>query len=449
MNRPAKWIVANVRRVAIGAAAIVGFTALLAPAFGQPPRNPSRVSRLTLEDKIRLLLPRPPAVMRERGPQLPVTPAQLLPPSVDWRNMSGRNYVTPPKDQVGGTCVAFANTAAVESLVLRKGPLQCTTIDLSDRALSECNSGYPADVTTFLTTVGLPVDSCYPYAAPYAGCATACSGWQSKTYKVSSVYHYTSPTLAEFKSLLAQGPVVTGMNVLEGFFGYQAGVYTRPALTISSVTVQTCVAAARQAGYKYAGLQDGRQCFAGNTLGYAKKPETDCNKKCTGNDQQICGGSWRNSVYLTSTSSYQGCYEDRGDRALPVQIDAPQGFHEVQVVGYDDCAQYFIAKNSWGTDWGEGGFFRIAYREFEADPIGFGTLTDAFVGVTGPKCAANNLCDGREDCGSNQLCVGGKCVTQPPPTPQCTRASDCRCTCRPPAVCHAECQRGVCRCLAD
>lgn len=37
------------------------------------------------------------------------------------------------------------------------------------------------------------------------------------------------------------------------------------------------------------------------------------------------------------------------------------GGHCVSVVGYDDTGGFWIAKNSWGTGWGESGFFCIAY----------------------------------------------------------------------------------------
>ncbi|MCZ8043247.1 MAG: C1 family peptidase [Beijerinckiaceae bacterium] len=42
------------------------------------------------------------------------------------------------------------------------------------------------------------------------------------------------------------------------------------------------------------------------------------------------------------------------------------GYHQVCVVGYDDQSQCWIAKNSWGN-WGESGFFRIAYGECGLD----------------------------------------------------------------------------------
>ncbi|WP_027941243.1 C1 family peptidase [Amycolatopsis taiwanensis] len=39
------------------------------------------------------------------------------------------------------------------------------------------------------------------------------------------------------------------------------------------------------------------------------------------------------------------------------------GGHAVALIGWDDDQGCWIAKNSWGTNWGERGFFRIAYGE--------------------------------------------------------------------------------------
>jgi C1A family cysteine protease len=43
------------------------------------------------------------------------------------------------------------------------------------------------------------------------------------------------------------------------------------------------------------------------------------------------------------------------------------GGHCVSVVGYNDTGQYWICKNSWGTGFGENGFFRIAYVQCGID----------------------------------------------------------------------------------
>lgn len=54
--------------------------------------------------------------------------------------------------------------------------------------------------------------------------------------------------------------------------------------------------------------------------------------------------SYRSGVYSYVTGSYVGA-------------------HAVLVVGYDDVQQAFIVKNSWGSGWGESGYFMIAYSE--------------------------------------------------------------------------------------
>jgi C1A family cysteine protease len=56
-----------------------------------------------------------------------------------------------------------------------------------------------------------------------------------------------------------------------------------------------------------------------------------------------------------------------------------QGGHAILIVGYDDAAQCFIVKNSWGTGWGEAGFFRIAYSELN-NVVSFGHYSIAYEG---------------------------------------------------------------------
>lgn len=46
---------------------------------------------------------------------------------------------------------------------------------------------------------------------------------------------------------------------------------------------------------------------------------------------------------------------------------AQRALHAVCVVGYDDDAGHWIVKNSWGEDWGEDGYVRIAYGECGLD----------------------------------------------------------------------------------
>lgn len=71
-------------------------------------------------------------------------------------------------------------------------------------------------------------------------------------------------------------------------------------LTLAQVTVETCTTAAKQAGYKYAGLQYGTQCFVGATIGFYKDSETACNYSCNANYTEWCGGAWHNSIWQVS-----------------------------------------------------------------------------------------------------------------------------------------------------
>ncbi len=51
------------------------------------------------------------------------------------------------------------------------------------------------------------------------------------------------------------------------------------------------------------------------------------------------------------------CWHDGGDGYYYLNM------HSVDIIGYDDSSQYWIAKNSWGTGWGDNGFIKIAYSQ--------------------------------------------------------------------------------------
>lgn len=53
------------------------------------------------------------------------------------------------------------------------------------------------------------------------------------------------------------------------------------------------------------------------------------------------------------------------------------GGHAVFLVGYNDQEQYFIVKNSWGENWGEKGYFKIAYSELNSK-VSFGMSSVAY-----------------------------------------------------------------------
>jgi C1A family cysteine protease len=46
---------------------------------------------------------------------------------------------------------------------------------------------------------------------------------------------------------------------------------------------------------------------------------------------------------------------------LPKKGEKQLGGHAVLAVGYDDTAQSFIVRNSWGPSWGQDGYFTMPY----------------------------------------------------------------------------------------
>lgn len=46
---------------------------------------------------------------------------------------------------------------------------------------------------------------------------------------------------------------------------------------------------------------------------------------------------------------------------MPGKLEKNQGGHAVLMVGYDDATQRVLVRNSWGPDWGQGGYFTMPY----------------------------------------------------------------------------------------
>ncbi len=72
------------------------------------------------------------------------------------------------------------------------------------------------------------------------------------------------------------------------------------------------------------------------------------------------------SVYEDFMSYSSGVYKHVAGKWL--------GGHAISIVGYDDATQSFIIRNSWGPEWGEGGFAHVSYKDLS----GVGSQTWSF-----------------------------------------------------------------------
>lgn len=207
------------------------------------------------------------------------------PAAFDWRNVSGKNYITPIRDQGGcGSCVSFGTTATVEAMyrIQRKNPT--LDINLSEASLFFCigpatgascaNGWYMTPAMDGYKNTGVPDESCFPYTDHQQACSQ-CSNWASRATKIKG--WHTISSAADIKTWLSShGPLASCFSVYNDFFSYKSGVY----------------------------------------------------KHVSGS---LAGG------------------------------------HCISVIGYNDAGGYWICKNSWGSAWGESGFFCIAYGQCGID----------------------------------------------------------------------------------
>ncbi|HQP99309.1 MAG TPA: C1 family peptidase [bacterium] len=237
----------------------------------------------------------------------------LLPASFDWRNVNGKSYIGPIRDQMqAGTCGMFAACAAAESVFNIHGGFtdeQC--IDLSESYLSwtlgqvpgysEHFSGWMGADTDFYTLTaltklgigtgkeGVCFESDFPYQDVYPGDEYSNNSllfpriYLDNWFRVSTP-RYEDMTNAIKAAILQYGCVNTALNVIDAFYAYAGGVYE---------DTQT---------------------------------EPDA------------------SPYFYSTAN-----------------------HAIALVGWDDNPPEggggcWILRNSWGTDWGENGYMRIRYE---------------------------------------------------------------------------------------
>lgn len=71
-----------------------------------------------------------------------------------------------------------------------------------------------------------------------------------------------------------------------------------------TVTRGSCISACATANYKFAGVQNGGECWCGNNQPTVKKD--GCNVACAGDKSETCGGVWRLDVFSTGRSGGGG-----------------------------------------------------------------------------------------------------------------------------------------------
>ena len=116
----------------------------------------------------------------------------------------------------------------------------------------------------------------------------------------NALYVYTYPTALAVKNILPTGWSAKGC-IAEAPSGRALTVDVSAQLPAGTVTGASCSQLCANQGYAMAGTEYFTQCYCGNALSNGATSTivtaTQCNTPCSGNGQEMCGGSYRLSWY--------------------------------------------------------------------------------------------------------------------------------------------------------
>jgi hypothetical protein len=223
------------------------------------------------------------------------------PPSLDWRNYDGGDWMTPVKNQGScGSCWAFSTVGVVETIYNIGTGNPDLDLNLSEEYLvadclsgNSCCGGWMATALTFVRDNGIPDEACLPYVdlssctcgggscdsnCEYIGsgicsdakCSDRCSDWQDRLLTIDTLGSVSPSQIKQ--TIVDTGPLSVAMGIGSGY-----------------------------------------------------------------------GGWFDGDIYR--------CTDDSGIN------------HGVIIAGYDDAGGYWIVKNSWGSGWNGNGYFKVGYGE--------------------------------------------------------------------------------------
>lgn len=199
--------------------------------------------------------------------------ANDLPRFWDWRNISGKNFITAARDERApnycGACWSYAATSVLSDRIniLRKNAWPVVVLSpqvvINCNAGGDCNGGDPMGVYKYAHEKGIPEDSCMLYEGRNANSTSSCDAfdvcrtcigpapdegkhipencWAVQKYAAFKVTEYgpVQGVNAMKAEIFARGPISCGIESTPGFENYKGGVYSEWQL---STTINHVVA---------------------------------------------------------------------------------------------------------------------------------------------------------------------------------------------------------------
>ena len=299
-----------------------------------------------------------------------------LPTAWDWRNVNGVNYVPPARTQGScGACYVIATVGMLESrLAIASGGRERPTLSvqeiLSCSAYSQgCLGGFPYLVGKYLTDVGVVSEQCFPTtdaatalfhptptdvdgppAVHLPACSERCPSpsrrWYASDYRYVGGRYGGCSEAEMMHEIYKHGPVVAG-------FEASAALYTHGGDKIYSSAVAAAVTTAPTSSEETAGTA---AKAATMTMVEEALPFDLLGGDRSGSGGGSGGGRDGDGVGDRDAS---GGGTHHGGKSFFERTN-----HAVLVVGWGVEAgsgrKYWWAQNTWGSEWGLGGYFKMA-----------------------------------------------------------------------------------------
>ncbi|KYQ92474.1 peptidase C1A family protein [Tieghemostelium lacteum] len=181
------------------------------------------------------------------------TNMETLPEYFDWRNISGRSYVTITRNQhlpqYCGSCWAFATTSALGDRIKIGKEAQFAEINIAPQVLlncagtnNTCDGGDPTQAYEYMMNKGITDETCAPYEATDLECSAEnickncgfdlksptalCVAQPTYTTYFVAEHGLVNGTEAMMAEIFQRGPIACGMCVTDDFVAYTGGIFT-------------------------------------------------------------------------------------------------------------------------------------------------------------------------------------------------------------------------------